>query len=383
MTFSDKIKNLVLSYKGLSTLGISNVLSSIIAVVFWFLVAFIVETEDYGRISFFISIALIVSAFATPGISNTLMVYGSKDIKIRAPLFLFAIILVTIASIIVFFIINDFATSLFLFGYATFSLTISELLGRKLFGQILKISVIQKILSIATSVSLYYVIGLDGIILGLALSYLIYIPKFVVILKQFSFNFSVLKKYKGFMQDNFGFDLSRILTTQVDKLIIFPLFGFLTLGNYFLAIQVLAIGIIIPGTVYQYLLPQESKVKSFKNLKIATIIFAGIIAILTIVLAPVLLPILFPNFVDVVEMIQIMILAIFPQTINLMYITKFLTKGKSRVVLIGSALFIIVQISTIVVLGNMIGIYGIALALLFGHVVEFFYLMIYARHYDD
>ena len=100
-------------------------------------------------------------------------------------------------------------------------------------------------------------------------------------------------------------------------------------------------------------------------------------------MAPVLLPILFPNFVDVVEMVQIMILAIFPQTVNLMYITKFLTKGKSRVVLIGSALFIIVQISTIVVLGNMIGIYGIALALLFGHVVEFFYLMIYARHYDD
>ena len=383
MTFWDKIKNLILSYKGLSTLGISNVLSSIILVVFWFLVAFIVEAEDYGKISYYLAIATIASAIATPGISNTLMVYGSKDTKIRSPLFLIGIILVTIASIILFFIIDDFATSLFLLGYATFSLTISELMGRKLFDQILKISVIQKILSIATSVSLYYLIGLDGIILGLAISYLIYIPKFVTILKQSSINFTVLKKYKGFMQDNFGFDLSRILATQMDKLIIFPLFGFITLGNYYFAIQVLAIGLILPGTVYQYLLPQESKVKSFKNLKIATIIFAVIIAIITIVLAPVVLPILFPHFVDVTVMIQIMIFAIIPQTVNLMYITKFLTKGKSRVVLIGSALFITVQISTIVILGSMIGIYGIALALLFGHVVEFIYLMINARYYDD
>jgi O-antigen/teichoic acid export membrane protein len=383
MVFWDKIKNNILTHKGLSTLAIANVLSSIILAIFWFLVAALVQTDNYGQISYYIAIALIITIIATPGVTNTLMVYGSKDVKIKPSLFLMSIFLLMVSSTILFFVLHSFATSLYLLGYATFGLITSELLGRKLFHEFTKITIIQRIVSIAISISLYYVVGLDGIILGLAVSYLIYMPKFVSILRQGVLDFSVLKTYKGFMVNNYGYDLSRILATQLDKLIIFPLFGFVTLGNYYLAGQFLAIGIIIPGTVYQYLLPQESKEKSFKNLKMATIIVAVFTTVLTIVLAPLLLPIMFPHFVDAVKMVQIMILSLIPQTINLMYITTFLTKGKSKIVLIGSGIFVIVQIGSIVILGNMVGIYGIALALLLGHSTEFVFLTANNRSLDS
>lgn len=383
MTFLDKIRDIMLANKGLSTLGMSNVLSSIVLALFWFLVAAVVDTSNYGKISYYIAIASIITVFATPGVANTLMVHGSTNPKIRSPLFLISIILVLISSTILFFVMHNFATSLYLLGYATFAVITSELLSRQLFGELFKITIIQRMLSIAISLSLYYFIGLDGIILGLAVSYLVYMPKFVIILKHGALDVSVLKNYKGFMFTNYGYDISRIFATQLDKLVIFPLFGFLTLGNYYLANQFLAVGIIIPGTVYQYLLPQESKEKSFKTLKIATIITSVFIVVSIIVLAPLLFPVVFPHFVDAIKMVQIMILSLIPQTINLMYITKFLTKGSSRVVLVGSIIFITVQIISIIILGKIMGIYGIALALLLAHTTESIYLIASSRYLDD
>lgn len=383
MTFRDKIKNIIIANKNLSLFGVSNIISSIVLALFWFLIAAIVDTSDYGRISYFIAIASIVTTLATPGVANTLLVHSSKNPKIKSPLFLISIILILISSTILFFILNNFATSLYLLGYATFTVITSELLSRQLFGKLFKIVLIQRILSIGISLSLFYVLGLDGIILGLAISYLIFLPKFIIILKHNPFSVSPLKNYKGFIFTNYGYDISRILATQLDKLIIFPLFGFLTLGNYYFATQFLAVGIIIPGTVYQYLLPQESKEKPFKTLKIATIITSVLISLSIIVLAPLVLPVMFSHFKDAIVMIQIMILSLIPQTINLMYITKFLTKGSSKIVLVGSIIFILVQIIGIVILGTLMGISGIAVALLLSHIAESIYLVTCNRYFDD
>jgi O-antigen/teichoic acid export membrane protein len=374
------LKSIISDYRDLSTLGVANLLSSLIQAFFWFLVAAIVETESYGQIGYYIAIASIVTVIATPGVSNTIVVQGSKNAKIKPPLFLLSIILITISSAALFFILNDAPTSLYFLGFAMFSLLVAELLSRKLFAVFFKIMIIQRTLSIIIALSLYYTIGIDGIILGLAISYLVYMPKVIVVLKQGALDLSALGTYKGFMLNNFGYDFSRILTTQLDKMVIFPLFGFITLGNYYLAIQFLAIGSIIPGTVYQYLLPQETKERSFKNLKVATIGITALLAVAVFVLAPVLLPVIFPHFEDVVSMVQIMILSIIPQTINNMYITKLLTTGRSRTVFVGSSIFLITQITGIIILGIHMSIYGIAIALFVGHIAELIFLTVSNRY---
>ena len=46
-----------------------------------------------------------------------------------------------------------------------------------------------------------------------------------------------------------------------------PLFGFAILGNYQLGIQLVAILGILPGIVYQYILPRDSSGESNKKLK--------------------------------------------------------------------------------------------------------------------
>ena len=376
MDFKNRIKKTITAYKGLSTLGLSHIISSGMNAVLWFIVAAISGPEGYGEIGFYIAIALISSVVATPGISNTLLVYSNKDEKINSSLFGFAIVLIIISSIIIIFIVNNFSTSLFLLGYSVFGLVTTEIIGKKLFSQFLKITIIQRILSMILAISLYYLIGIEGVIFGLAFSYLVFIPKFIDVLKRNPIDLNVLKKYKIFMLNNYGFDINTILTAQLDKILIFPLFGTIILGNYYLAIQVLTISIILPGTIYQYLLTHETKTKTFKNLKLVTIIFPIIISIIVIILSPIIFPIFFPEYLEVVGLIQIMILAIIPQTANLMYISKFLTSERSRIVLNGSIIYIITQIAGIIILGEIFDTLGLAIALILGNVMQFIYYSI-------
>jgi O-antigen/teichoic acid export membrane protein len=60
------------------------------------------------------------------------------------------------------------------------------------------------------------------------------------------------------MSNNFLLDLSYILDRQTDKLIIGPLFGFIILGNYYLALQVLSMLAIIPAAVQKFTLSEDS-----------------------------------------------------------------------------------------------------------------------------
>jgi O-antigen/teichoic acid export membrane protein len=379
MDMWNKIKAAVFTYRDLTAMGFSNIFSTVILGVFWFIIAKIVNVEDYGFLSYQISMATVFAAVALPGITNTIIVHAGKDPKIRAPIFALSIILLVVASTIFYFIFHNFASSLYVIGYPLFALLFADLISRNLFSNYSKIIVIQRVLSIVLSVLFYYIVGIDGIILGLSLSFFIYFYKLYGILKESPIKFSLLKPYQNFMITNYGIDLSKIMSTQIDKLIIFPIFGFITLGNYFFAYQILSVLIVIPSTVFQYILPQESVGKSFKFLKIATTFLVSGISVLVIVFAPYVIPFLFPKYVDSVLMVQIMILSIIPLTMNTMYISKFLTGKKSKVVFIGSLIFIIVQVSLILIFGRLLGVNGIALALLMANIAEFVYLYLQNR----
>lgn len=369
-----KIKEVYTSGKNLTALTISNFFSMAILGIFWFVIAKIVNVEDYGFLSYHIAAASITTAIALPGLTNTILVYVGRDKKITSPMFTIGLISLVIASIILYFVMNNFASSLYVIGQGIFGLIGASLLASKRFGEFSKVTIIQRIVSIALSILFYYWIGLDGIILGLAVSFFIYSKKFYGDIRGNMTKFNLLKPYQKNMINNYGFDISRILTTQIDKLIIFPFFGFVTLGNYYFAFQILSIAIIIPGTIFQYILPQESKEKSFKNLKKFAIIFSVIITFVTITTAPVIIPIVFPKYLNALIMIQVMILSIIPQTISLMYISKFLSKNMNNTVLRGSLIFISAQILFIIALGNIVGVYGVALALVLACIFELAYL---------
>ena len=114
-------------------------------------------------------------------------------------------------------------------------------------------------------------------------------------------------------------------------------------------------------------------------IKKAIILFSVIIAGLSIVLAPILLPIVFPEYKEAVEIIQIMSLAVIPITIVSTYVSKFLGSGNSKIVLIGSGVYIGIQVPTIIVLTTMFGVNGTAASIVIANFVHAIYFILINR----
>ncbi len=275
---------------------------------------------------------------------------------------------------------------MYVLGYVIFSLATAEILGRKQYRNYSVYLITQKILMVGFALFFYYFIGLEGVILGLGLSFFPYIARIYKSLKKDKIDFSLVRPRLGFIMNSYALDLTRTFSGYTDKLIVAPLLGFAILGNYQLGIQVLSILGILPGIVYQYILPRDSSGESNKKLKKLTIAVAIILAGLGFILAPIILPVLFPKFIESIEVVQIVSISIIPSTINLIYISKFLGNELSKIVLIGSGIFLGVQMISIFALGELLGVNGVALALVLGASSEAIFLMSVSRFiykFDD
>jgi O-antigen/teichoic acid export membrane protein len=108
--------------------------------------------------------------------------------------------------------------------------------------------------------------------------------------------------------------------------------------------------------------------------KIAIVGSVGI-AILGIVFSPIFVPMIFPEFNEAITIIQIMSLGVIPGTINLVYISKFLGGLRSKIVLSGSALYLVTIILGIIVLGAIFDVDGLAMAFVLAGTIESIFLI--------
>jgi len=295
--------------------------------------------------------------------TNALQVYVAKNIKIHSTLFFISIIAGIVSSLVVFLFFSRTDTSLLVLGYIIFELSNGFLLGKKLFSNYAKFFLTQKILTVIFGLGLYFTFGVDGIIFGLVLSYVPYIWILVNEFRNTRIDFSLLKPRKGFLINNYGINISSAVGGQMDKLIIAPILGLELLGNYSLAMQFAVILMLLPTTVFKYLLTQDSSGKNTKNLKKNTIFASVGLATFGIVILPMIIPILFPNYIDTVIAIQIISVAIIPSTIGIFYDSKLLSIEKSKFLVIGKGIGLFTMISGFVILGPIYGIIGLAVTL--------------------
>jgi len=375
----NRIKNSVYRLKDLASIGIANIAASAISAIFWLYMATLLGTENYGQISYFLAIAGIVSVVSLLGSGNTLTVYIAKEIRLQATVFFIALISSGVAALILFFFLYDTGVSLFIFGYAIFGLASSEILGKKLYTDYAKYLITQRALMAGLSIGLYFLLGVEGVILGMALAFLPYAFRIYRGFQESRIDFSLLRPRFGFMMNSYILDLSRAFNGQLDKIIIAPMLGFTILGNYHLSLQILSLLSIVPSIVYQYTLPRDASGLSNKLLKKAAILVAIILAMLGMFLGPIVLPIFFPEFTDAADIIRIVSLAVIPITINLMYISEFLGNEKSKIVLIGSGIYLLVLVLGIIILGDLFSVIGIATALVLAAASESVYLIAVSR----
>ncbi len=376
MTKNKNVAGIFGNFRDLSTLGVGNIVSSVIGGLFWLFLAGLIGAENYGEISYIIAIAGMAAIISFLGAGNTIIVFTAKGEKIQTPIIFITLVSSSIASIIIYFIFLDVGASIYIIGFVIFGLVSSELLGRKDFRKYSTYIISQRIVMVILSILFYFILGIDGVILGIGVSFFPYSFKLIKIFRNSKLDFQILKTKKNFMLNSYALDLRGVFVGSIDKIIIVPLLGFVLLGNYQLGIQIFTMLVILPTVVFQYTVPQDASGKSNTKLKFITILISVVFAIITIILAPYLLPILFPEFSNAIEIVQIIGLAIVPSTISLMYISKLLANEKNKIMVIGTGIYLTVQILGIIILGNMYGINGVAISFVMASTCEAVYLVI-------
>jgi len=346
--------------RDMSTIGIASIVGSAISAIFWIYLAALMGAENYGELGYYISIASIVTSLSFIGGPAAITVLVAKKIKIESTIYLVSILATVISAIVLYFAFINIGLSIYVLGAVIYNLSVSELLGRKSYRKYSIYFILQKILFVVLSLILYYVMGPTGVLLGTGLSFMPFLIQIYSGFKNQSIDFKLLKTKWKFITNNFFIDLSIILSNQIDRLIIGPIFGFTILGNYYLALQVLNVLAIIPEIVKKYTIPEDSSGVNTTKIKIITIGFSIILALIGVLIIPKVIPIFFPEFKQSIELIPLISLTIIPATISGLYNSKFLAHEKSNYVVVINIISILTLILGIFTLGQLLGIVGLA-----------------------
>ena len=366
--------------KGIASIGIADSVGIGITGLFWFFLATLIEPEEFGELQYFLSIASIAFILSMVGSQSTITVYAAKNVKLISTLYVLSLIGSIISSVILLSIFYRLDVSIIIFGYLISELSISYLLGRKLFSNYPWYVLTQKILVVVLGLGFFYFFGVEYVIFGLALSYIHYVKIFFNGLKDSPLNFGLLKLRSEFIRNNYVYGLIVGIKPHVGKIIIVPLLGFSLLGEFALSLQIYAVLMMFSQISFKYLLPQDASGIQNKKLKKIIVIIAIIISILGITVLPFILPSVFPKYAELTSAITILSIGVIPSTLVMIFTSELLGIEKSKFVLIGESIAFVTIVIGIVTLGSLMGIEGLAISFVLGFLFQSVYLVVLNRY---
>ncbi|MEM2703205.1 MAG: oligosaccharide flippase family protein, partial [Candidatus Bathyarchaeia archaeon] len=248
-------ENLGLVYTAIGGFG-----SSILGALFWLVLASILSVDDYGFVNFYIAVATVAAAFGILGLNTTITTYlakGEENVLYEAN----SLTLVTgvLSAVVLSFF--HWVSGILAVAFIFFNMTLAEVLGRKKYNEYAVLSIGQRIIQIALSLLLYLYVGILGIILGYFLGSILFSLRYLKSVRKFTSKINHLRGKQNFILHCYGFNLVGSLSAYLDKIVIGALFGYYALGLYQLGYQFFMFLNMIPTSLYQYLLPEESSGK--------------------------------------------------------------------------------------------------------------------------
>ena len=366
-----KLKDLVQNNSGLLYVSIGFGANTILGGLFWFYVASIIEVDSYGLVSYWIASSQIITTLGVFGLGVTLTTYVAKGIKEIIPQVRTATLISSaIFGVATHLIYRDLSLDFVVIGTMFYTIATSELLGMKRYREFGIVNASQKILQIGISIMLIPGLGIEGILIGFAASYMITSYRFYSMFKSLSFHFHLLLERKQFIMSSFGQEVIRISSLALDKVFIGAIFGYTILGTYSLAIQILLVLATVPNIMFAYLLPHDASGNAKKKLKLFGIAVSSFLAIIMALFGPLMLEKLFPKFVNTPEIIRIVSFAIIPMTLSSVISSMILGKEKAQLMIASAIVLLASQFSLLFILGKMFSFMGIAIALLLAYCIE-------------
>jgi O-antigen/teichoic acid export membrane protein len=377
------------AHRGLVYVTLGNLLGAAVTGGFWLLLATVQTPEEYGTTNYSIAIASFSSFVVLLGLNTVVTTYiakGSTKINIETNqlVFISSIVVAVVVSIL-----HDWILGLFVVGMAFWMMSLYEALGKKLYKQYALINIGARSSQLALSIILFFVIGVPGVVIGFVISFFLFSYRYFGTIRYFNFRqFSEVKRLRKFALHSYSFNMTNAFFMYFDKLIIAPLFGVAVLGFYQFGFQFLMFLGMIPVSFYQYLLPEQSSTTtsssagSAKTTKVHIFGFVVSVALagLLFMLSPWIVDYLFPKFVDAVEVLRILSVGIVPMMVVWNLNSRFVALNHTRNVVIGSAIYLIVQISLMLELGYSMGAPGIAIATVLALVSQAVFLFLSSRY---
>ena len=383
-SFIRKIKTRLSAGGDISTIGITDSINNAIGYGFWLYIASILSVRDYGEVNYFIALGGIVSTLCLIGSYNSVVVLLAKGVKIHTSLIFISLIIGICSSIIFSLITGSFELGFLIIGYLVMNLTISEITGRKLFQNYFRYIILSKVFFVVLSITLFHVMGIKGIILGIALSSLIFLIRITKILWQEKIDFKILWQEKKFVLTNFVTSSFDAASGNLDKIIILPILGLISLGNYQFGLQIASLLMLLPNIIFKYTLPTDSQGLSNRKIKRAIIGVVALFTITFIFVAPIAIQTVIPKYIQAIPIVQIVALSAIPNTINYMTLSSYLGKKRYRVTLGHSITYTSTLITFIVILGNLMADVGLAIAFTLAQCsVTIYYVIIYLKSKRD
>jgi len=357
MVFKKNIKDLM-------TVGTSNFFASIINSLFWLYLASILLKTEYGELGFIMSIATVGAAASLLGMRTTVVVYESKNENILPSSFIVILISSSISAFIFSLFTNNLFIGILIIGMTVFELVLGGLSAKQRFRDFSISRLLRSVITIVLALILYHQIGIDGILIGYFFGTLIILKDVKSLLKNKKISFSILKQKIRFILEAYTSRLSYVFFLWGDKMIIGLVFGFTILANYHFAMQFLFLLDTIPRTFATYFTPKEAAGEKNKKIKVFSILIAILITIISFIAVPYGVMEFLPNYEESIVPMQILSLALVPLSISGIQQAEFFGQEKSRPVLLGGIMEASLYIISLVVLGQLYGLIGMAISFL-------------------
>jgi len=343
---------------------------------FYLIFATILEPETYGEMSYMIAIAGTASIISRFGFPLSVVVYRAKEQHVLSNQINMLAVITTGAAALILLPI-EINAALLCFALSMFLMNTHNLLGFKKYKKYFWASVIRSISTIILPVAFYFAFDILGILLGLAISNFLGSIDFFKSLSSKIQSFREIRSHRTVLLNNFGVEASSALNRWVDKLLIFPLYGFAFVGLYQFNLQIMVVLMILPTSLYSFMLSEKSSGKKHKRL-VSIILFVTIILVIfVIIFSPYMIEQLFPKFEQGVNALQILIISVIPLSITQILKAELQAQESTKVGYAGIAR-IASLLSFIAILGNLYGLEGLSIAVLVSAVVEtIFFLFIY------
>ncbi len=366
------------AFKNFSRVAIARIITAVSLAIFYLVFATILEPDKYGELGYLFALAGTFSVLSRLGLQNSLVVYLAKGEKLLAnQLNLFVVITTSVASILLLFI-NEYAAILCL-ATSFFVLYQFNLLGKKKYDDFMKKTILRNVLTITLPFPLYFVLDIQGIILGMAIGNIfssIWLVKSISLRVK---SFQVLKSNYRVLLNNFGADISADFRVFIDRIVVGTFFGFVFLGLYHFNMQLLYALEMIPNILYLFLLSEESSGEKHTKISFFVVALSGLICVIVIIFAPFVIEQFFPHFIDGILSLQILVISIIPLSISSIILAKLqakksITVGYTAIIKIG------VLLPLLILLGNENGLIGVSFAVVISSIADTLFLFFLYHH---